>query len=197
MKFKEIKHEKYSSPASFRVKVDGVWKYRRVRPKPREFTQRAPCRLLARPARRYVPYLAIAATTYPDLDQRVREYIAKGVKFPSNMAKRKFHPHRPKPANNNAKNAARRAKRKRWIEATMTDNSQGAQPALAQVFNAAQVRSMQSQTDVRIYRSICRDQRTGRRNTQNGWMNGPGGRECERRRRQRAWLNEGKARHQQ
>jgi len=126
--------------------------------------------------------------TYAQADHLTSELINAGKPNPSAMAKKKFYAHRPKPANNVAKNRARRARV--LLETSCRSNEgRGNKPEPAQVFNAQQVRNlaragMADQRTLRAWRAICRDQSGGR--TNHNWYNGAGGgdRECARRRKQ-------------
>lgn len=191
-KYKDIEHKDYSAPRTMRLRVDGKWVYKRALFAPRrDFKQRhVPCRL-ATPAAalRYIPMASHpVAPTYHQMDRFISGLLDQGVEHPHDMAKRKYFPHRPKIEKRTDKNQARRARHRAWSQATETRSSQGRRPAPALVTNAAQVRAAQTfdgSQNVKYYRSICRDQATGRRNCSVSWSRpGGGDRECARRRRQ-------------
>jgi len=183
--FKYIEHEKYSAPTKVLEKVDGKWTYERLTTHVREFRQRVQIRLSAMSiAKRWAPYALEIHESYHNFDAYVRKLLTEGVRNSSNMAKKKFYAHRPKPADNRAKNAARRAVHQSWQianEPPMKSSNHVNIP----ITNAAQVRLVAAMENRRGWRSWCGDRAHGRRNHNTAW-NSPGGgaRECARRRRQ-------------
>lgn len=139
--FKNIEHKKYTAPKGKR----------------RKFVQRAPIRRLISLARRYVQFLSEAFVTYGAVDNFISQLIAHGGERPSDMARRKFFAHRPKPANNQEKNRARRHSHVLKLGAATPGNKP--EPAIR--INAAQVRANQLLIgmDPRAIRSITRDGR--------------------------------------
>lgn len=185
---KIIEHKKYTAPQISRFKVEGKWVIKKKRAKPREFEQTIWVLRTHRPARRYLPLTeSPLGKTFPQFDSLVRNLIAQGEKNPSTMAKRKFHLHRPKPANNTAKNRARRHSLDLILGAAIPGN----RPEVRPITNAASVRHnflLKGQIDPRIMRSITGDRRSSRRQYSDHGAQSE--RECSRRRRQGAWLNE-------
>lgn len=185
---KIIEHKKYTAPQISRFKVEGKWVVKKKRAKPREFEQTIWVLRTHRPARRYLPLTeSPLGKTFPQFDFLVRNLITQGEKNPSTMAKRKFHLHRPKPANNTAKNRARRHSLDLILGAAIPGNRPG--PAIRS--NFAQVRAHQRvypSMDARSLRSITGDRRSSRRQYSDHGAQSE--RECSRRRRQGAWLNE-------
>lgn len=156
--FKDIEHKKYTAPQTARRKVDGKWSYTKVGKRLRAFTQRVRIRIASSFASRYMPYATEIEKTYVDHDRLVTKLITEGEAKPSNMAKRKFFVHRPKPANNQEKNRARRHSHVLKLGAATPGNKP--EPAIR--INAAQVRANQAVLvgmDPRAIRSITRDGR--------------------------------------
>lgn len=165
---KWIEHKGYTAPGG----------------KKRDFKQRVRIRRLFAAASRYVQFLSGAFKTYGAMDRMVSELVTAGIEGPSAMAKKKFFVHRPKPADNKAKNRARRHSHVLIVGAA----TQGARPAPAVRISASSVRAQfrlsPEAITRRIYRSICRDQATGRRNWNWVSQSGIGSRECMRPRKQ-------------
>jgi hypothetical protein len=141
---KEIEHEKYTAPQGKR----------------RKFVQEIESHAPGRP-RRHIPMAeSPLAKTIVQFDALVRDLITQGEKAPHQMAKRKFHVHRPKPANNKAKNHARRHSE----DLVLGAKTPGNRPEPAVVINAAQVRHQilsGIQLDPRAVRSVIRWKRGG------------------------------------
>jgi hypothetical protein len=183
MRFKYIEHKQYTAPQTMKRKVDGKWSYTRLAKRLRAFRQRVINRLASMSiASRYVPHATEIHKTYVDHDDLVTRLTYEGEKNPSNMAKRKFFAHRPKPANNTEKNRSRRHSDTLKLGAATPGNKPG--PAIR--INAAQSRHNQllSGMDPRILRSITRDRRSGGRGSWAFVGVRNGARECERRMRQ-------------
>lgn len=181
--YKYIEHKKYTAPLTARRKVDGKWSYAKLGKRLRAFRQRVWNRIATSFASRYVPHASEIHKTYADHDQFVTELTYQGVeKKPSNMARRKYFAHRPKPANNRENNRARRHSYVLKLGAA----TPGRKPEPAIRINAAQVRANQLLIgmDPRAIRSITRDRRSGGRGSSLFAGVRDGARECERRRRQ-------------
>lgn len=185
MRFKYIEHKKYTAPLTARRKVDGKWSYTKLAKRLRGFRQRVWNRIASMSiASRYAPHASEIYKTYVDHDLLVTKLLTKGEVKPSTMAKRKFFVHRPKAADNKAKNRARRHSQ----DLVLGAKTPGRKPEPAIRINAAQIRANQKLfggMDVRAVRSITRDKRPGR-NYSDVRNSGYGARECARRRRQMA-----------
>jgi hypothetical protein len=186
--FKYIEHKKYTAQQTVRRKVDGKWSYTKLGKRFRSFRQRVWNRIYSSFSSRYIQYASEIHRTYADHDLLVTQLLYQGEeKNPSNMARRKFFAHRPKPANNREKNRARRHSDTLKLGAV----TPGRKPEPAIRINAAQVRANQLLIgmDPRAIRSITRDRRSGGRGS--GLFVGVrnGARECARRHRQmqRRW----------
>ena len=174
MRVKYIDHERYSAPGG----------------RKRDFRQRVENRRATPSVASRLALMAFRDMagngTILELDATVRSFIDAGVRFASNMARRKFYVARPKPEDNRHKNQARRARRKAYLVANETKHCQGNKPAPAIIINAGQRRIQAGRDNVRAHRGITSDCMTGKRNW--GWsdskMSGRGARECARRRRQ-------------
>lgn len=180
--WKYIDHEGYSAPTQHRQKVKGAWVYTKLTKRVRDFRQKVLRRLSSMSrALRWAPHASVAFKTYSDVDQLVNQLIEQGEAQPSTMAKKKFFVHRPKPANNIAKNRAKRASR---VQIVSTWKGKGNKPEPALVINAAQVRIQMGRENIKAHRRITADRSRGLRN--NTWysQSGIGDRECARRRRQ-------------
>jgi hypothetical protein len=107
---KTIEHKKYTARMITRFKAGGRWVVQKFKkPRFRKFEQTIYVQRTHGPARRYLPVAeSPMAPTYPQFDRTVHALIDQQAKAPHQMAKRKYHPHRPKPADNRAKNRARR-----------------------------------------------------------------------------------------
>jgi hypothetical protein len=182
--YKDIEHEKYSAPTKARRKVDGMWTYERLAGGVRKFVQRVRIRVAAiSTAKRYAPYSLGIVASYRDIDAYVKELLVGGIRNASNMAKKKFYAHRPKPADNRIKNSLRRAAKRVWQIANEPPMKfKGA--ATIPLMNAGQLRIVAAQTGVKWYRRICNDRESGRRNSAWYSQSGNGVRECARRLRQ-------------
>lgn len=120
MKTKSIEHKKYTGPFG----------------KKREFEQIIEDRTRG-VARRYLPVkTSILGMTLPEFDAAVRKNIEAGEQEASKLARRRYHPHRPKPANNTAKNKARRMK----FTLVLGAQTRGNKPEPAKRMNASQMR---------------------------------------------------------
>jgi hypothetical protein len=152
---KEIEHKIYTAPVKIRRKVNGKWVHERARHSHRTFDQTIHVLHTEGPARRYLPLASHpVAPTFPQFDAYVHKLLTLGVKEPSDVAKRKFHPHRPKPAGNTSKNRARRHSQDLVLGAKTPGNQPPNPPIL---INAAQVRleqALKPSMNVRTLRSI-------------------------------------------
>ena len=184
MRFKYIEHKQYTAPQTMKRKVDGKWSYTKLAKRFRSFRQRVWNRIASMSiASRYVPHATEIHKTYVDHDDLVTHLTYEGEKNPSNMAKRKYFAHRPKPSDNKEKNRARRHSDTLKLGAVTPGNKP--EPAIR--INAAQVRANQAilgGMDPRSIRSITHDRRSGGRGSWAFVGVRNGARECERRMRQ-------------